>query len=229
MWTELVGIFNFRTQTNIARRVDSADLVDVEELDSLIRVRLVLDGILLKDELNILLLIRKTHHIHFLVHAFKFPTNPVNIFHVGEGLALHILKFPLHDDGPAFFIPIQISEDDIVSASCKLDPVDMVDDGIYFVELDEQVDVIILELWLDVDDLDSASLEVRLSVQRLGDVLPVAALDEYHHEQVGVALVNLLQILFGSEEDIEPPIDVCLIGKVVVLEVIETVKHFLAE
>ena len=57
----------------------------------------------------------------------------------------------------------------------------MVDDGVYLVELDVEVDVVIDELWLDVDQLDPAELVLGLYWEVLGDVLFVATLDENYH------------------------------------------------
>jgi hypothetical protein len=55
-------------------------------------------------------------------------------------------------------------------------------------------------------------------------VLAVRFLDEDHHEQVGVVVVDLLEVLLCAEVDVELAVDVGLVAQVVVLKVIKLME-----
>ena len=56
-------------------------------------------------------------------------------------------------------------------------------------------------------------------------MLAVGFLDENDHEQVGVVVVDLLEVLLCAEVDVELAVDVGLVAQVVVLKVIKLIKH----
>lgn len=86
-----------------------------------------------------------------------------------------------------------------------------------------------MELRLNVNNFDLAIIFMRVLQDGRRYVLPITILHKYNHQQVRVPFIDLLQVLFSPKVNIEPPVHICLVGEVIVLEIVEFVKDLLVE
>lgn len=131
---------------NFAGGTDGADLIDEEILHGLIAIIFISYGVFLKHLDDIILFIGETDHINLFILSFEFIGNSINVLHGVIMFRIDFLQIKLHDHICSLLIAINFTVQDVIPSARKLYSVDVVDDGVDFVKLYVQVNVVIDEL-----------------------------------------------------------------------------------